>query len=82
MKKKGFIEQHFYLSHKDVGLFFLGIGLTMFILNVTAMVQLYPLIGDLKEVYGIAPITAYYISFASSIILIAYSAYNIAQCED
>lgn len=58
-------------SRKIAGYFFLGIGFTMFILNITTILTI------MQYYSGGYPLAGYYISILSSIILMTYSLYNI-----
>ncbi|MCA9459816.1 MAG: hypothetical protein KC550_04680 [Nanoarchaeota archaeon] len=73
-KKKSLIEkidEEFLWDRKTVGYFFLGVGLTMFIINIT-------LILSVMKIWSSGyPMSGYYISIISSIILMTYSLYNI-----
>lgn len=73
-QKKGFItslDERLGWDKKNIGLFFLGIGLIMFILNITTMLEI--IIR-----YDITiPMSGYYVSILSSVFLMAYSLYNI-----
>ncbi len=74
MKKKGiYIE----LDKKKIGLVFLGVGLTMFILNMVTIISLLPYLSLITSSAGTNSLTGYYLSVISSIILIVYSVYNI-----
>ena len=56
---------------KTIGHFFLGVGLIMFILNITTILNFIQYTG-----MGF-PMTGYYTSTASSMFLMGYSLYNI-----
>ncbi len=71
----------FEFKKREIGLFFLGIGLTMFILNITTYMQILPYISFMKQFTGVSPLTGYYTSISSSIILMIYSLYNIYKAE-
>ncbi|MCA9497208.1 MAG: hypothetical protein KC589_09765 [Nanoarchaeota archaeon] len=65
------IDEEFLWDRKTVGYFFLGVGLTMFIINIT-------LILSVMQVWSSGyPMSGYYISIISSVILMTYSLYNI-----
>ena len=71
------LEKHVPFSKKEIGLFFLGVGFTMFLLNITTYIQLLPYIEFLNSMGLKVLMTGYYTSIVSSIILILYSVYNI-----
>ena len=63
-------------DRKTVGFFFFGVGVTMFILNLTAVINAINLIAN----YGVnvkIPLGGYYTSLISSVLLMTYSLYNI-----
>ena len=75
-KKKNSGLDYFAFDRKNTGLFFLGIGLTMFIVNITAMIQSLIILMD----EGIAvqyPFSVFYVSLISSVLLMIYALYNI-----
>lgn len=79
VKKKNFmtkLEKIFTWDRESIGLFFLGVGLTMFIINVTAILNILPFLPKLAE-YVEYPLLGYYVSILSSIILMVYSLYNM-----
>jgi len=65
------ILEGFTFDKKTIGYFFLGVGFTMFILNVITIVNF------LKFSQINLPLTGYYISIVCSIFLMTYSVYNI-----
>ena len=65
-------NKKFIFDKKTIGLFFLGVGFNMFLLNIVTIFNFLSLIKN-----GSYPLTGYYISIVSSIILMAYSIYNI-----
>lgn len=77
-KKQSVIESQFSFDKKQTGLFFLGVGITMLILNMVAMIT------SIQQIIqsGIIiqyPFGAFYFSFLCSIILIMYSVLNIYE---
>lgn len=70
-------KELFPFKSETIGLFFLGVGITMFILNLITILNALPYLGYIKETYKGFPLSGYYISMISSIILIGYSLYNI-----
>ncbi len=74
-KIKKFIKE-FSLNRKSMGFFFFGVGITMFILNLTTVINAINLISTLNYSIRI-PLEGYYISLVSSVILMTYSLYNI-----
>lgn len=78
-KKQSFYDKcqnYFENDRESIAFFFLGVGLTMFIVNVTAIINLMPFIHLLSNNIEY-PLLSYYISLTSSIVLMAYSLYNI-----
>ena len=65
------ILESFTFDKKTIGYFFLGVGFTMFILNVVTIVNFM----KFEEIN--IPLTGYYISIICSIFLMTYSVYNI-----
>jgi len=62
--------------HKEsIGLFFLGVGLTMFILNIVLFLNV---TASFSKEFTLA---GYYISIVSSIVIMAYSLFNIYNKE-
>lgn len=64
------IDQEFSLEKTKIAYFFLGIGLIMFLLDITLMLQI-------TKVLGVKAIWYYIISILSSIILMIYAIINI-----
>ena len=60
---------------KTIGHFFLGVGLIMFILNITTILNL------IITTDVIFPMIGYYTSITSSMFLMGYSLYNIYSAE-
>jgi hypothetical protein len=74
-------EKHFTFSKHHAGLFFLGVGLTLFILNIVSMLNMLELIilaGDRLQY----PFLGFWISTFASLILMGYSIMNIFDTED
>lgn len=65
------IKKGFPFNKQTVGYFFLGIGFTMFLLNIITIVTF----SSIQNIE--IPLNGYYISVISSIILMTYSIYNI-----
>jgi hypothetical protein len=65
------------LDKEKIGIFFLGVGIIMFILNIVSFLQLLPIIIYMNSIIGTFPMHGFYISIISSVILITYSLYNI-----
>lgn len=61
----------FDMDREDVAFLFLGVGLTMFLLNITTIINMMITWG------GVYSLTSYFVSSASSILIILYSVYNI-----
>lgn len=70
------IKKVFSWDRESIGLFFLGVGLTMFIVNITAILNILPFLPMLST-YVEYPLLGYYVSILSSIILMTYSLYNM-----
>lgn len=68
------IKKGFPFNKQTVGYFFLGIGFTMFLLNIITIVNFSNMVSFSNVTI---PLTGYYISVISSIILMTYSIYNI-----
>lgn len=77
IKSKTKIEDIFALYREKAAFFFLGVGITMLILNMIAFFQLLPIIVYMISVVGTFPMHGFYVSIVSSVILITYSLYNI-----
>ena len=75
MKKKNSlikrIDEEFAWDKRTVGVFFLGVGVIMFIINITSILTI------LQYTTLVNPLGAYYTSVISSLVLITYSLYNI-----
>ncbi len=71
------LGEHVVLDVHTAGVFFLGVGITMFILNITSILQLIPYLSAMNKILGPYPLYGFYISLISSIILISYSIFNI-----
>ena len=65
------IDKEFCWDKRTVGVFFLGVGVVMFIVNIISILTI------MQYTYLINPLGAYYTSISSSIILMLYSLYNI-----
>lgn len=70
----------FELNKKTIGLFFLGVGVTTFILNVATFLTLFQYMEIIRQ-YPQLSLSAYYISIVSSLVLIFYSLFNIYDEE-
>lgn len=64
-------------DRQKVSLIFLGVGITMFLLNMLSIITLLPYLEYLVQNSIAHTLTGYYISVISSIILIVYSMYNL-----
>jgi len=80
-KKKSILMEAFSFNKAEMGYFFFGVGITMFLLNLITVVQAIKLIGALNLSVTI-PMAGYYISLVSSVILMTYSLYNIYVVEE
>lgn len=76
-EKKNFSSK---LDKKTIGLFFLGVGVTTFILNIATFLTLFEYIEIIRQ-YPELSFSAYYVSIVSSLILIFYSLFNIYDDE-
>lgn len=65
------VKTEFKLNKQVIGYFFLGVGLTMFLVNIVSIISFLN-IAQIR-----LPLTGYYISIISSIFLMTYSVYNI-----
>jgi len=74
-KRLGFFHG---LDKKAMGYFFFGVGVTMFILNLTSIIQFIDFITR-SQIENVVPMTGYYVSTVSSVILMTYSLYNIYE---
>lgn len=70
------MNEIFTWDRKTMGYFFFGVGITMFTLNLTTVINAINLISRLNLDIQI-PMGGYYISLVSSVILMTYSLYNI-----
>lgn len=70
------LQQWFPFEKESVGLFFLGVGVTMFLLNLITIINAVPYMAEMSA-YGGYPLAGYYISIISSILLMTYSLYNV-----
>jgi len=67
------IEDLFHWNKHTVGHFFLGVGLTIFILNIIVFI-------NISQYYvGNDLMISYYLSIISSIVLMCYALYNIYE---
>ena len=67
------IEDLYIWNKKTIGTFFLGVGLTMFILNIVTFI-------NISQYYsGTYLLANYYLSIVSSVVLMSYSLYNIYE---
>ena len=73
-------EKHFSFTKNEIGLFFLGVGLTMFLLNIASMINSIQAIIEAGKVVKY-PFMGFYISLLSSMLLMIYSLYNIYEQE-
>ncbi|MEC8220781.1 MAG: hypothetical protein VX028_01805 [Nanoarchaeota archaeon] len=73
-------ENHFNFTRQQAGLFFLGVGLTLFILNMVSMINMLELILAVKDQVQY-PFLGFWISTFASLILMGYSAMNIYNNE-
>lgn len=64
-------------NRQKVSLVFLGVGITMFLINMTSIITLLPYVEFVNQAYGTNFLGGYYISVISSIILMTYSLYNL-----
>jgi len=72
--KKGFLnnlDDILKLNRKNIAFFFLGIGLIMFILNITTILNF------IQYTNIEFPMQNYYTSVTSSLFLMGYSLYNV-----
>ena len=65
------ICDEFKWNEKTIATFFLGVGFILFILNLTTVMKALDMIAR-----GF-PVTSFYTSIASSMVLMSYSIYNI-----
>lgn len=77
-KKKLIHTSTFSFDKKEVGLFFLGVGLTMFILNIASMINSIHAIIQTGKIIEY-PFMGFYVSLLSSILLMLYSLLNIYE---
>lgn len=79
MKKKSFMQlmnTEFQYDPKHLGIFFLGFGVALFILNITSMASVFPYF-NMSPLGLSGPMLGYYMSAIASVLLIAYASYNI-----
>ena len=69
---KEHINEEFEWNNTNINILFLGIGLVMFVLNVTTIITFIPFIDK----YDL-PLAGFYTSLLSSLFLIGYATYNI-----
>ena len=74
--KKKESKKIFNWNKRNAGFFFFGVGVTMFLLNLITVVNAINLIASLNLNVQI-PMSGYYISLITSVILMTYSLYNI-----
>jgi hypothetical protein len=74
-------QNHFGFSKREVALFFLGVGLTLFILNMASMINMLEVLVYVKDKIEY-PFLGFYISTLSSIILMGYSLFNLTSDEE
>ncbi len=74
-------KTHFHFTRQQAGLFFLGVGLTLFILNMVSMINMLDLILAVKDRVQY-PFLGFWISTFASLILMGYSAMNIYYSDE
>ncbi|MFW5704767.1 MAG: hypothetical protein ACOCXG_02890 [Nanoarchaeota archaeon] len=75
-KKKGIYHKankFFGSQRKGIAYFFFGVGITMFLLNVNAIVQILPYVELFERYFNVNPLMHHFVSIASAIILIFYA---------
>ncbi|USN44883.1 MAG: hypothetical protein H6500_03510 [Candidatus Woesearchaeota archaeon] len=75
-------KKQILLTRHNIGLFFLGVGMTMFLVNITTMLTVAPYLKLLNVGLASLPLAGYYISVLSSVFLMGYSLYNIYVEEE
>lgn len=75
---KRLVKHYSFLDHKKISFFFLGVGLTMFLLNVITIVNFLVLINALDYQVNVS-LNGYYVSIISSVVLTTYSIYNLLE---
>lgn len=74
-------EKHFHFTKQHSGLFFLGVGLTLFLLNMVSMLNMLEFILLVKDQLTY-PFLGFWISTIASLILMGYSIMNIYDHEE
>ncbi len=64
------------LSNKELSIFFLGVGIAVFVLNTLSFLSLWPYL-KLSQLGLFGPFFGHYMSYASSLFLIVYSIVEI-----
>ncbi len=71
-------KKHFAFTKRETALFFLGIGLALFILNMVSMLNMLDYLVEIKNQVS-QPFLGFYVSTLASVILMAYSLFNMHE---
>ncbi len=66
----------FEVKQSTIGYIFLGVGITLFLLNLTSVIEFMIFINS-NNITTPIPMSGFYISVISSIIVMTYSLFNI-----
>ena len=66
----------FKFNKVNMGYFFFGVGVTMFILNMISIMEFINFVNA-HNLTNVIPYDGFYVSLVSSLILMTYSLYNV-----
>jgi hypothetical protein len=76
MAKKSFLDKFESIDRHTMAHFYLGIGVTIFILNVVSYMSIYVYFKD-SSLGVVGPYFGHYSSFVAAILLIVFSIYEM-----
>jgi hypothetical protein len=79
-KNKSFMDKadnYFGSQKKEIAYFFFGVGVVLFLLNLNAIIQIWPYVEQFRLYFHINPLTTHFVSLASSLVLIIYALYEV-----
>lgn len=79
MNNKKNLNKVLLTDSKVFGAFFLGFGLAIFLINVSSFISLLPHIKNAGIEISFRNFAGYYLSLASSLIVMAYAMHNIMK---
>lgn len=75
-KKESLFDKFEEINRHTMAHFFLGVGLTVFLLNAISFSTIYPFLKQ-SQLGLMGPFFGHYMSFATSILLVIFSAYEM-----